>query len=127
MGHQPSLEHAIDRPAALYLEPTTYRVMGAHARASKRFLGEHVMNSGTGSLRFVCLAASRGVKRPNPLISTSSHRPDVSDNQRLHDIAFEDEIEYGLLISLIIPSPDEYQPMAGKRLDQGIAEGHRVV
>lgn len=39
VGHQPSLEHAIDRPAALYLEPTTYRVMGAHARAFEAFPG----------------------------------------------------------------------------------------
>lgn len=53
---------------------------------------------------------------------------DSGDKRKLHDLAFEVEVKYGVAISLFARTPEEYSEMEGSSFDREISRtGEAVV
>lgn len=96
------------------------RAFDAFASRAQDRLGE--------SLRRVTLFGSvaRGEGRSISDIDVLAVGESPEAKQPLHDLAFDIEIEYGVVVSLLVRTPAEYDAMEGTQLDRELERGVTV-
>lgn len=96
------------------------RAFDAFATRAQDRLGE--------SLHSVTLFGSvaRGEQRSDSDVDILAVVEKAEDKRVLHDLAFEVEVESGVVLSLLVRTPAEYAAMDGSQLDRELEQGVTV-
>lgn len=81
------------------------------------------------SLRRLSLYGSvaKGEEGPESDVDVFAIVEEPADKRALHDVAFDVEVEYGVVVSIVVRTADEYDAMAGSRFDDEVSRGVTVV
>lgn len=99
-----------------------------HGRAFREFAARAHAQLGDSLRRLILYGSvARGEEHADSDIDVLAVIDTPEDKRTLHELAFEVEIEHGIILSVVLRTPEEYRAMKGSRFEEAVNRGVAVV